>query len=283
MLSHFKRQYLLLEVANTDVESRTDFLAFTRKVYLVRITALDRVAVPRCAARRHSQAMMRANCSNQLRFGHGRPLQLGVLIVKKFSMALVVVSFCLGTCLVSPVNAQAKPAAGSSNIAVIDISRIFKNHAGFKAQMEGMKKEVEAFEASLRNRGKQIEQLRSQLTQFKSGTENYKRVEEQMAKIAAEGQAQTQLKRKDFLEREAKIYYNTYMQVSKAVEQFAQRNSIKLVVRFNSEPIEGTDRNSVLEGVNRAVVYQQNLNITDFVLQMLNRNVARKPGAATAR
>jgi Skp family chaperone for outer membrane proteins len=146
--------------------------------------------------------------------------------------------------------------------------------------MEGMKQEVEAFEATLRNKGQQIEQMRAQLQTFKPGTDNYKNVEEQMAKLAAEGQAQTQLKRKDFLEREAKIYYDTYMEISKAVEQFAQRNGIKLVVRFNSSPIESGDRNSVLEGVNRAVVYQQNLNITDYVLQMLNRNVA---GAAAAR
>ena len=217
--------------------------------------------------------------------GHGRPPQQGVLIVKKLVIALAVIALVvagLSTCFVPQTFAQ-QPAAPSGRIAVIDISQIFKNHTGFKQQMEAMKKEVEAFEASLRNRGKQIEQLRAQLQTYKAGTPNYKQTEAQMAKVAAEGQAETQLKRKDFLEREAKIYYNTYMQISKAVDSFAERNGISLVVRFNSAPINSEDRNSVLEGVNRAVVYQKNLNITNLVLRMLNGNVASNPATPAAR
>ena len=190
----------------------------------------------------------------------------------------VAIVIAAGICLVSILDAQegaAKKVAPSGNrIAVIDISHIFKNHAGFKQAMDRMKKEVEAFEAELRKRGKEIEGLREQMRNFKSGSPEYKGIEEKMAKRAADGQAQTQLKRRDFLEREAKIYYDIYMEIGAAVAQFSQRNGISLVVRFNSAPIEGTDRNSVLEGVNRAVVFQQNLNITPMVLQMLNRRVA---------
>ncbi len=187
---------------------------------------------------------------------------------------------------VSVLNAQegvaARAATSGNRIAVIDISRIFKNHAGFKRAMDGMKKEVEAFEAELRNRGKEIEGLREQMRNFKAGTPEYKRIEEQMAQRAADGQAQTQLKRKEFLEREAKIYYDVYMEIVAATGQFAERNGISLVVRFNSAPIEGADRNSVLEGVNRAVVFQKNLNITELVLQMLNRREMARGGTTNA-
>lgn len=206
-----------------------------------------------------------------------------MLIVKKLVVVAIVIA--AGICLASVLDAQEGATRGTassgSRIAVIDISRIFKNHAGFKQAMEGMKKEVEAFEAELRNRGKEIEGLREQMRNYKAGSPEYKGIEEQMAKRAADGQAQTQLKRKDFLEREAKIYYDIYMEIGAAVAQFAQRNDISLVVRFNSAPIEGADRNSVLEGVNRAVVYQKNLNITDLVLQMLNRRVAGNPNKRT--
>lgn len=203
--------------------------------------------------------------------------------MRKIVIAFVAATVCFG---MHGFFVEAQQGSSASRFAVIDISHIFKNHAGFKQQMEEMKREVEAFEASLRDRGKQIEQLRNQLKAYNSGTPPYKQVEEQIAKVAAEGQAQTQLKRKDFLEREAKIYYSTYMEITRAVEQFAERNNISLVVRFNSAPINSGDGNSVLEGVNRAVVYQKNLNITDYVLKMLNSNMARKPGnsgAATPR
>ena len=46
-----------------------------------------------------------------------------------------------------------RPAATTSvrrsPIAVVDISYIFKNHDGFKTAMDGMKKEVEAYEEHL--------------------------------------------------------------------------------------------------------------------------------------
>ena len=37
-----------------------------------------------------------------------------------------------------------------STVAVVDISYIFKNHKDFKMKMDGMKKEVQEFEATLR-------------------------------------------------------------------------------------------------------------------------------------
>ena len=196
-------------------------------------------------------------------------------------LVVVAIVIVASICVVSVLDAQesaARKAAGNGNrIAVIDISRIFKNHAGFKQAMDGMKKQVEAFEAELRDRGKEIENLRARMRNYKAGTPEYKAIEEKIAKRAADGQVETQLKRKDFLEQEARIYYDVYMEIGAAVAQFAQRNGISLVVRFNSAPIEGADRNSVLEGVNRAVVYQKNLNITDLVLQMLNQRIAENP------
>ena len=55
-----------------------------------------------------------------------------------------------------------------------------------------------------------------------------------MARKQADGQAQTQLKRKEFLEREAMIYYKTYTDISSVVQQFAEKYGIALVLRFNS-------------------------------------------------
>jgi hypothetical protein len=58
------------------------------------------------------------------------------------------------------------------------------------------------------------------------------------------------------------------------VANFARQNNISLVLRFSSEPIEPDDRNSVLQGINRAVVYQNQLNITGHVLKEINSTPA---------
>jgi hypothetical protein len=49
-------------------------------------------------------------------------------------------------------------------------------------------------------------------------------------------------------------------------------------MRFNSEPMDATKRESVLQGINRAVVYQRNLNITNQIIEILNRQTPRLSG-----
>lgn len=147
-----------------------------------------------------------------------------------------------------------------------------------------MKTEVQAFETELRGRAKQIETMREQMRAFKAGTPEFNALEEKIAKAQADGQSKTQQMRREFLQREARIYYNTYMQIQREVESFAQRANIDLVVRFNSAPIDPELRDSVLEGVNRAVVYQSKMNITKYILDAVNRGAAAptagSPGVA---
>lgn len=174
-------------------------------------------------------------------------------------------------------------AQSGTQMAVIDVSKIFKNHTRFKQAMEGMKAEVKAFEATLQERGKQINDLKKQMQPFEPGSPEYKQLEAQIMKIQADGQIEATQKRKDFLAREARIYHDVYNEVTADVARFAEQHGIQLVVRFNSDQIDPKDRNSVLEGVNRAVVYQSKLNITNNILQRLEqKRVAQNPAATQA-
>ena len=57
-----------------------------------------------------------------------------------------------------------------SPVAVVDISYIFKNHEGFKAAMERMKKEVEAYEEHLRTQQSALLKEKERLNDFRPGT-----------------------------------------------------------------------------------------------------------------
>ena len=162
---------------------------------------------------------------------------------------------------------------------MIDIGYVFNNHARFKQMMEDMRNDVQAFEGKLKENGAELQKMQAQLQENRPGTPDYKKLEEQIAGFQAQVQAKTQLKRKDFLENEARIYYNVYNEIVKEVSYFSQRQGIDLVVRFNSEQIDPQNRKSVLEGVNRAVVYQNRLNITYEISERLNVGT-RPPDAA---
>src|SRR5204863_2340723 len=79
-----------------------------------------------------------------------------------------------------------------------------------------------------------------------------------------------QSKKRDFLEQEARVYFNIYREVEESVALFAQRNGIRLVLRFTGDEMKPDDRASVLQGVNKPVVYQSQLDITLAILNTLN-------------
>ncbi len=193
------------------------------------------------------------------------------------------VALCLGLTAISHSQTQPQPQAQSSGtqLAVIDISKIFKNHTRFKQAMEGMKTEVKNFETTLQQRGNQINELRKQMQPYDPGSAEYKQLEAQIMKVQADGQIAAAQKKKEFLEREAKIYFEVYTEVAAEVARFAEQHGIGLVIRFNSDPIDQKNRQAVLEGVNRAVIFQKHLNITNAILQRLEQaQVSQRPAAA---
>lgn len=209
-------------------------------------------------------------------------LQQGVLIVKTISQVTVSGVVALTLFIVnSPVWGQSTGAR--STVAVIDISYIFKHYPAFTGAMERMKQEVKQFEEQLRAQGQGLAKKREMLAEYKAGSDKYKSLEEEIARVHAQLQADTQLKRKEFLIREAELYHDVYKTVVTAVGKFSERHGISLVLRFNSQEANPQERGSVLQEVNRAVVYQNRLNITRNVLQSLTAETAARPAARQTR
>lgn len=180
--------------------------------------------------------------------------------------------------------AQAPQAAGpATHVAVIDVGYIFKNHARFKAAMDKMKDEVMAAENGLKNERDRINGLMEQIKGFNVGTPEYKKLEAEIAKAQGDFNVNAQLQKKDFMDREAKVYHQVYTEIEKAVEQFAREHRIAVVHRFDGEPIDNSDRNQILRGITKPIVYlEPGIDITVDVLKMLN-GPAVAAGAAPPR
>jgi Skp family chaperone for outer membrane proteins len=180
---------------------------------------------------------------------------------------------------------QVRPTSPSSHVAVIDVGYIFKNHARFKAAMDKMKDEVMAAENSLKGERDRINGLMEQLKGFNAGTPEYKKLEAEIAKGQGDFNVNAQLQKKDFMDREAKVYLQVYTEVEKAVAQFAREHGIAVVFRFDGDPVDGADRNQILRGITKPIVYYESGNdITPDILKMLNGTAVAdqtgRPGAA---
>jgi Skp family chaperone for outer membrane proteins len=177
------------------------------------------------------------------------------------------------------------PATPAVHVAVIDVGYIFKNHARFKQAMDRMKDEVLAAENGLKAERDRINGLMEQLKGFNVGTPEFRKLEAEVAKAQGDFSVNAQLQKKDFMEREAKVYMQVYSEIERAVSQFAREHGIAVVHRFDGEAVDTADRNRILGNITKPIVYHDpQIDITPDVLRMLNGTpVAGQPQSQPVR
>ena len=156
------------------------------------------------------------------------------------------------------------------NVVVVDMGKIFREHKGFKISIDNLQKEVEGFKQSIQVDRTKIQSESEVLAGIDRSSPDYKTKEASIAKMAADMQVNHNMKNKEFMEREAKLYYQTYVQILTTVQNFCRENNITLVIRFTGAEIDPTNRASVLAGVNNVVVFQEKRDITDLIIQRVN-------------
>jgi Skp family chaperone for outer membrane proteins len=183
--------------------------------------------------------------------------------------------------LAGPVAVQ--PAQPATRIALIDVTFIFKNHARFKMQMEEMKRQVQDAEKQVQAERKQLNTMAEELQQYSKGTDKYKELEERIADLSARMQVNVNRQKSAFLQQEARIYFNTYQEICQSTDYFCRQYGIDLVIRFNREQANPDNPEQVLTDINKPVVFQRGLDITEQILRDLNRSAPATPGTADQR
>jgi Skp family chaperone for outer membrane proteins len=202
------------------------------------------------------------------------------------NLLLSVVVGGLVSSVTANVLAQGNAAGANApryGVAVVDISYIFKNYPKFKAAMDGMKTEMETAESTLKAGRDRIAQMEEQRQTLKPGSQEFKQLDEEVARQKADFNIKAGSIRRDFLEREAKVYYQTYLEVSQVVRSFAQNNNIGLVLRFNGDQIDPSRREDVLRAINQPIMYQNSIDVTPDVLALLSRGATAGTAGQASR
>lgn len=176
------------------------------------------------------------------------------------------------------------PVAGG--VAIVDMTYIFEKYAGFQSKKDALQKDINLAEQDLKMMQEQMKALAERLKDYKPNTPDYNAIEEELAKRNAEGQVKMQKQKKEFLAREAKMFYSVYQEVSEEIKMFAERSGINLVLRFTGDPVDIDDPQQVVKELNKGVVYYSpSIDITPHILESLNRRQPRtqQPAPPTAR
>ena len=180
----------------------------------------------------------------------------------------------------APATAQPVRQGAGSPIAVIDISRIFKEYPAFIDEMERLKRRVEDEDAKMKLRANELQADVDVLKSLKAGSPEYKTKEKDIAEKRAQMNIDVQVQRKEFLQQEAAIYHEVYERVRQEVNAFATQVGLAAVIRYSGEVAEADQPDQVLRQIQKDLVwFNPGLDITNQILANLNA----RGGAPTQR
>lgn len=187
-------------------------------------------------------------------------------IVKSIAGKLCCAALLAGMIVTSNSAASAQEDKGGL-VAVLDVAQVFKMNQNFDSKMAAIKSEADTLKTQIEQQMEAIQNEAQSLGQYAVGSSERNQME------ASLEQKQTSLRTKarqaeaDLLNREAKIYFDTYQQMQTVVASLADQHGISLVIRFDSEKIDSENRAEVIKGVNRAVVFHRRIDLTNMVIQ----------------
>ena len=188
------------------------------------------------------------------------------------AIAAVVIATCLAwACFTSGQASAQGPIApavqGPGGIALVDVNYIFKKHVRLKAQLKELQADAEKVQKDFERQTQELQTQAQTLSTMKPGTPDYQRLEELLVSQKANIQGQIQLKRKDFVQKEAHLYYNAYREISDEVNSYCLQRGIALVLNFNGDNIREDNPDEVARGIsNKVVYYNKPLDITPYIL-----------------
>ncbi len=186
-------------------------------------------------------------------------------------VAMLVIVFCTA----GAVRAQ------NASVAIIDLGFIFKNHAGFQAASEALRRDMEAADTEFKGKRETIRKMIGKLEAFNKGSVDYKQLEQEITKMQADVGVEVNLTKKNFIERQSKIYYEVYQQVVEEVKRYADSAGIVLVIPFNGDPPDKNNPEDTMRSLNNSVVYyHEGIDITPIIRDRLRGQAPRTGGPA---
>lgn len=171
-------------------------------------------------------------------------------------------------------------AQETGRVAILDVAKVFKENASFDRQVKAIKAEADKLKLQITAEQDRIKAEVMKLRGMDAGPER-NQMEADLEQQHTRLRTTTRQNEAELLNREARVYFETYREMQTVVEAMSKEYGLSLVLRFDSESIDPNNRNEVIKGVNRAVVFHRQLDLTTMVSKQLNARMAAAPAAAT--
>lgn len=161
-------------------------------------------------------------------------------------------------------------AAAQTKVAVVDIGLVFKSHPSFSQQLESLKSEADNFKAETRDLQAKLMEKAGVLRNYQPDSDEFRQAETELAKESAALEVEQRNKLRSLMEREAKLHYDTYIQIQRAVATFCEQRAIQLVIRHDSTKMDPEQPATIMQKVNSKIVFHRpNNEITQQIVAMV--------------
>ena len=150
---------------------------------------------------------------------------------------------------------------------MLDVARVFKENPEFDTSMKSIRQEADGLKAQITQQQETIKAEAQQLGQYEPGSAERNQMEATLEQKQTALRTRARQAEADLLNREAGVYFATYTQMQSVVGEIAGQHGISLVLRFDSQEVDPTNRAEVIKGVNRPVVFHRRLDLTNLVIK----------------
>jgi len=186
-------------------------------------------------------------------------------------------------------NTNRAPAVGGAEarIGLVDIAYIFKNYGKFTRLYNALKDEVRLREKDMLDAQNELKVLMNSKQQLTPDSPDYKKLETKIVQKKGELELSGENARREFTQKEADLYHQTYQEVEGMVAAYAEQAKLTLVLRASRDNDSGTNNpQDVVKEVSQMVIYSlPNMDITQPILTALNQKdtgaAAKKPATVT--
>ena len=163
------------------------------------------------------------------------------------------------------------PAADPLPIALVNIDRILKEYKPLNDKLDPLKAEAKELEAAIQVRQAELETVGNQLRQTLPGSPDQQRLQIQLVKMQGDFQRFVATGRNTLQNKEATTYLAFFRQLDAEIRKYAKEHGLKLIVRQSETSLEdGQALQDVFKALNRSILYEEGLDITEPILKALN-------------
>lgn len=186
--------------------------------------------------------------------------------------AVGLLTWCLQDRSISADGGEAGESAAAEGpaIAVLDVKRVFQQDTTFQEALKELRNHLAAVETDLLPLKSEAEAIQKAMENLEDGTTEQIEKKAQIAAIAFKIEKRTKQEQHVLQEKERAVYASAYERMKMTVDMYARQAGIKLVIRYNGESSDLLQRKELIETINRPIVYQDGIDITDDIIEAVN-------------